>query len=184
MGRKTTSTLLARRYAKALFVTAKEGKSVPAVKKDVTAFAEILGDGEVLHMLSNPVIATNALRKVADDLAQKNEFSDIFAGFLKIIAQNRRFGLYPLIAEAFTTVVADDKGEAEAELIVASRVKKEQVKPLEEALSSALDKKVKVKQRTDKSILGGAVVRVGSWMIDASLSGKLSRISRTLRDVN
>lgn len=50
-----------------------------------------------------------------------------------------------------------------------------------EALNVLADKKVKVTQVVDESIIGGVVIRVDDTLIDASLKTKLDQLNQTLK---
>jgi len=50
------------------------------------------------------------------------------------------------------------------------------VERLQEALSSLLDRRVRLESSADPSLIGGAVVRFGDHLIDGSLRGQLARL--------
>ncbi|HXC63645.1 MAG TPA: F0F1 ATP synthase subunit delta, partial [bacterium] len=51
---------------------------------------------------------------------------------------------------------------------------------LESALSKRLGRQVTLKPYSDKALLGGAVLRIGDTVYDASLRGRLGRLGRRL----
>ena len=68
------------------------------------------------------------------------------------------------------------RGEATAEVVSAQKLTDQQFDAVGDALRRAVGTPVSVDARVDPSLLGGLVVRLGSRMVDSSLSTKLQRL--------
>jgi F-type H+-transporting ATPase subunit delta len=73
-------------------------------------------------------------------------------------------------------LLREKKGELLAEVTSAVVLKASQKKAIEASLKSSLGKKVEIDVKVDERLLGGLVIRLGSTMLDASVSSKLERL--------
>jgi F-type H+-transporting ATPase subunit delta len=59
----------------------------------------------------------------------------------------------------------------------------DQVKKMNASLNKALEQKVSLSLTVDETLIGGLIVRVGSRMIDSSISTKLQRLQIAMKGV-
>ncbi|HEY1503142.1 MAG TPA: ATP synthase F1 subunit delta, partial [Stellaceae bacterium] len=99
-------------------------------------------------------------------------------------AKNRRLFVLPEVIEAYLTELAVRRGEVTAEVISAQPLSDAQKQSLDERLRRAVGGKVAIETRVDPSLLGGLIVKLGSRMVDASLSSKLQRLQLAMKGVS
>jgi len=168
---------LARRYAKALFELACEEKALTQVEKDIIKIDKIFSLSEDLRKtVANPLVSRADHSKLILSILEKAKAHTVTKKCLAIIAQNRRLSHLPQIAEEFNILLCDYNGEIIAELTSANALTDKQVKKIEKELSASLNKKIKIKTKVDKEILGGLIIKLGSLMLDNSLSSKIERL--------
>ena len=71
-------------------------------------------------------------------------------------------------------------GFAEADITSAKNLNPEARHDLESQVEKLTGKKVRARYQLDASLLGGAVVRIGSTIYDGSVKGQLERIHQQL----
>jgi len=71
-------------------------------------------------------------------------------------------------------------GTVDAELVAAFAVGDEQQSAVAEALSHKLGRRVRLSAREDRGLIGGAIVRAGDLVIDASVRGQLQQLAAAL----
>lgn len=174
---------MAGRYATALFELALEEKSLDAVAADLDRFHGLLDESaDLLRLVRSPVFTadeqTNAIAAVLD----KAEIKGLAARFLGLVAQKRRLFAVRDMIKAFRTLVADHRGEARAEIVVAEKISDTHLAALKEMLKSATGKDVILDLKIDPAILGGLKVKLGSRMIDASLKTKLNSMRIAMKE--
>ena len=91
--------------------------------------------------------------------------------------------MLPKIIAAFAKRLAARRGETTAEVASAMPLSNEQTGAITGALKKAIGTDVLLLTRTDPSLLGGLVVRVGSRMVDSSLKTKLLRLSLAIKGI-
>ena len=68
----------------------------------------------------------------------------------------------------------------EAEVISAHKLTSENLEKIRKKLESRYSKKIKINNQVDPSIIGGLIIKVDNRVIDASISGKLEKLSHSL----
>lgn len=183
MAKKLNQTLLAKRYAEALFELAQDAKALKEVESGFADLAEAVREsGHLRQAFSSPVVSNDALIGVVTSLAEKAGLHPLLANFLRLLAKNRRLAQIGVIEQTFSRLAMDARGELLAKVKVAKKLDKEAKDALAKALSGAASGKIKIQEQVDPSILGGLSIQMGSTLLDASLGGKLERLQLELKN--
>jgi F-type H+-transporting ATPase subunit delta len=101
--------------------------------------------------------------------------------FVTELVQNKRLEALPEIAALFEDFRAELEQSAEVSVTTAYALDDAQRQTLVSQLGRKLGRKVAIGSVTvDKTLIGGVVVRSGDIVIDASVRGKLGKLSATL----
>ena len=175
---------LADRYAAALFDLADERKALDAVAGELQSLRAMLRESaDLRRLIRSPVLSREAQAKAIAALAEKSNLSPLMRNFLGLLAQNRRLFALPEMIERFLAQLAERRGEVTAHVVAAQELTEAQRQSLDERLRRAVGGKVAIELRVDPSLLGGLVVKLGSRMVDASLSSKLHRLQLAMKGV-
>lgn len=138
---------------------------------------EILKNTPVLQeTLVNPVIAEGSKQKVIDRVFPKE-----ITCFLKVICKNRRMDLVEEIFRAYERYAEGQERIIRAELVCVELPQVEQKRKMEAFLLKKYHGTgVLLAVQTDRSLLGGFVLRVGSDEYDWSLRGRLNRLEEKM----
>jgi F-type H+-transporting ATPase subunit delta len=173
---------IAGRYAKALFDLADEAKQLDQVATDLRAIHAAIDESEDLRRLTrSPVISRADQGKAMGAVAERLGVSELTGKFLAHAAANRRLFALPNIIKAFLTELATRRGEIAAEVTSAKPLSEAQTAALEDALKKAVGGKVAVTTKTDQSLIGGLIVKVGSRMVDSSVATQLQRLKLAMK---
>lgn len=173
---------LAGRYAAALFELAEEDKQLDSVEASLAKLKDALDQSDDFRALTtSPVVdraqAVAAVATVGDSLG----LDPLTAKFLGTLAQNRRLAQLGGAIRAFSTIAAQYRGEANAEVATAHPLTDDQVTALKAKLKQLAGRDVNVDMKVDPALLGGLVVRMGSRMIDGSLRTKLNALASAMK---
>jgi F-type H+-transporting ATPase subunit delta len=175
---------LAARYAAALFDLAEEGKALDAVAGDLRQLkAMISGSPDLLRLLRSPVLSRSEQGRALAAVLSQAGASDLTKRFVGLVAENRRLFALADMIDAFLTDLARRRGEITASVTSAVPLSGEQQAHLTDALRRALGAKVSVELKTDRSLIGGLLVKVGSRLVDSSLKSKLQRLQLAMKGV-
>jgi F-type H+-transporting ATPase subunit delta len=180
----TLGTGLAERYATALFELAEADKALDRIAAELGQIQRLIQSSRDLErVIRSPAISRQEQRRAMDAILEKAGSSDLMRRFVGLLAHNRRLFALPGIITAFMKRLAARRGETTADATSAKALSKEQAAAIAGALKKAIGTQVVLSTRTDPSLLGGLVVRVGSRMVDSSLKTKLLRLSLAIKGV-
>ncbi len=169
---------LAGRYAKALFELATKNKSNAQVATDLQQLAgAVAALPQLKAALLNPVISKNTIGQILAQILEKLKANKLTINFVSVLVQNGRIKNLVEIAAAYESLMMQTRGEENAYITTAAKLDTVQISEIEKALSSALGNKIKAIVAVNEEILGGIIVRIGSKMLDSSLSGKLNKLA-------
>jgi F-type H+-transporting ATPase subunit delta len=169
-------------YARAFADVVMSSKLDPARMLDELRSAEtLLGESEQLRrVMENPSIPGDRKRAVLDAIAQRLGMSRQARNFIAVLTDHRRLPLFADIREQVEQELNDRLGFADAEVSSARDLSDAEKKLLEGEITKLTGKRVRARYEQDASLLGGAVVKVGSTIYDGSVKGQLQRIREQL----
>lgn len=174
---------MAGRYATALFALAREANAVDAVKAGLDRFAALIAESpDLLRLIRSPVFSADEQSQALSAVLRRAGIGGLAEKFLKLVTANRRLFAVRDMLKAFRELVADQKGEATAEVTVAEALKDDHVAALKSALKAVSGKDVDLHVKIEPAILGGLVVKLGSRMVDTSLRTKLNAIRQAMKE--
>jgi F-type H+-transporting ATPase subunit delta len=132
------------------------------------------------RVLENPSIPGNAKRAVLDAITQRLGTTRQVRNFVAVLIDNRRLPLFSEILKQVEQELDDRQGFAEAQVSSARQLSDPEKQMLEVEIAKMTGKKVRARYAQDVSLLGGAVVQVGSTIYDGSVKGQLERIREQL----
>ncbi|MGA2337564.1 MAG: ATP synthase F1 subunit delta [Terriglobales bacterium] len=128
------------------------------------------------RVLENPSIPGNSKRAVLDAITPRLGTTRQVRNFVAIITDNRRLPLFSEILKQVEQELDDRQGFAEAQVSSARQLNDPEKQMLEVEIAKMTGKKVRARYAQDASLLGGAVVQVGSTIYDGSVKGQLEKI--------
>jgi F-type H+-transporting ATPase subunit delta len=175
---------LAQRYSQALFELADEERALEAVASDLDSLlAMIAGSDDLNRLIRSPVISRDDQLRAMTALVEAAGMHALTGKFIGLLARNRRLFVLPGIIRAFRDLLARRRGETAAEVTSAQQLSEAHLQALAAALKKVVGTEVSIVDRVDPSILGGLVVKVGSRMVDSSLSAKLQRLRLAMKGI-
>jgi F-type H+-transporting ATPase subunit delta len=172
---------LASRYAAALADVALEQKSGARVKKDLAAFVDtFFGSADLRNFIESPAVGPEMKHTVVEEVAAKMDLAPAVRNFAYVIVNHRRTEMLREIQQAFETELNVRLGIAEAEVTSARELNAADKERVTKALERRTGMKIEAHFRRDDSLVGGAVVRVGSTVYDGSVRDQLTRLRERL----
>jgi F-type H+-transporting ATPase subunit delta len=176
---------VAGRYALALYELASEKNAADDVAASLAAFQGLINESADLERLvKSPVFSAQEQVKALDAVLDKAGISGIAANFIRLVASKRRLFVLSDMIAAYQELHDKAKGLVRADVTVSAPLRPEHESALRQALSGVTGgKSVSLNVRTDPSIIGGIVVKLGSRMVDASVRTKLNSIRTRMKEV-
>ena len=135
---------------------------------------------QLRRVLENPSISGNSKRAVLDAITASLGTTRQVRNFIAVLTDHRRLPLFGEILKQVEQELDDRQGFAEAEVSTARQLTDPEKQLLEAEIAKLTGKKVRAKYEQDATLLGGAVVQVGSTIYDGSVKGQLEKIKEQL----
>lgn len=172
---------LARPYATAAFEEARGEGKLKDWSTMLYVLSLVVSDPLMKNVLDNPRLPREKLKDIVLDVCG-NYLSEPGRNFVRILVNAGRMPTSPQIYTLFEQKRMEAEGVAEVEVVSAYPLESSQQKEIVDAMSKRLGKKIEVSSRTDKSLIGGVLIRVGDSVIDASMRGKLKQLGNILAE--
>lgn len=175
------STEIGSVYANALFSLAQEqGDAVlRQTRQDLRQCAVLFSlYPDFGRLLSLPTLSLNT----RCDIAQKAFGSeDPVSRLLLLLIDHNRIPYVGEIADAFDARMLDYERTAEVLVTTAVPMTPDQLERLSQKLSAKFQKTIRIKERIDRSMIGGVIVQYGDTRIDNSLKLRLEALRTQLQ---
>ncbi|OIP45429.1 MAG: F0F1 ATP synthase subunit delta [Deltaproteobacteria bacterium CG_4_10_14_3_um_filter_60_8] len=176
------NSILARRYAKALFAVGKEEAVVDAYAKALSELASLYtSTPEVKDALINPMYPIDVRVKVIQDLMKAMGASQVLGNFMTLLVQKKRAAFLPEIAEAFQALVDEENNICRGTVITATELNPALQGKIEAAMIVLTGKKVSLATRVDPALIGGFVAKVGDLVLDGSIKSQLEGLKESIK---
>uniref|UniRef100_A0A2M4CZ33 Oligomycin sensitivity conferral protein n=1 Tax=Anopheles darlingi TaxID=43151 RepID=A0A2M4CZ33_ANODA len=166
------------RYACALYSAASKTKALDAVEKDLKGLQnQMRTDPKVRDLLRDPTTKRNVKAAALKDVAAKVKFNAATGNLLTVLAENGRLGRLDGIINAFSLIMAAERGEVVCEVKTAKPLDDGQRKQLENALKAFLkpNQTIQLTAKVDPALIGGMVVSIGDKYVDMSVASKIKK---------
>jgi len=170
---------LARPYAIAAFKQARDESKLSQWSDMLALLATIVRDPTMMGLTASPKVSRSQLAELIIDVGG-DAFSNTGQNFVRVLAEYGRLGLAPDIEQIFNQECSALEGRSEVSVTSAYELSDSQVQDIVSAMSKRLGTDVNVSVDVDDSLIGGIVIRAGDLVIDASLRGRLGKLTLDL----
>src|ERR1700691_1936843 len=148
---------------------------------ELRVVASLLDESSDLRRVwENPAIPADQKRRVLDVIAQRDGLSTQVRNLVAVLIDHRRVHFLEPIIRQLEKELDARLGFAEAEITSARELGEAEKREFEAQVGKLTGKKVRAKYDQDSSLLGGAVVRLGSTIYDGSVKRQLERIKEAI----
>jgi F-type H+-transporting ATPase subunit delta len=143
--------------------------------------ARLLAESADLRRVwENPAVPAEQKRNLLDAIVQREGIDRQVRNLVAVLIDHRRVQFLPRIVEQLEKELDTRLGFAEAQIFSARELGDAEKRALETQVEKTTGKKVRARYALDSSLLGGAVIRVGSTIYDGSVKGQLERIREAI----
>ncbi len=170
---------VAKRYAVAIFMLAKEKHMIDQLGSEFLVLKEIFASEEIVTVFNSPKVSADKKKKlVAEAFAS---FSIEMRNTLNVLIEKHREDLVLTITSDFLDLVNEENGVADAIVTSVAPITETEINEISTVFSKKIGKKaLRITNVTDPSVIGGASIRIGNQVFDGTIGGKLNRLERHL----
>lgn len=173
---------VASRYARAFAEVVIDLRIEPGqAQQELDAMAALIkSSAELRTVLQNPAVEHNQKLSLLDAIVFRLGISRALRNFVAVLIDHRRIGQIEEITQHFRHELNQRLGIAEAQVSSARELAPEEKQLLEKQMAAITGQVVRATYSRDSSLLGGAVVRIGSTIYDGSVRGQLRKIKEQI----
>jgi F-type H+-transporting ATPase subunit delta len=172
----------APRYARAFADVVLGAKLNPSeVAQQLKDFAgTFAGSKDLREVLLNPSIPVAKRVSILDKVNKLVGCGPLVRNFLAVLISHERLAALNEILQDYHLEMNRRLSIADAEVVTARPLQDQERARLEDRVSALAGTRVNATFRQDKSLIGGAIVRLGSTIYDGSVRGRLERLKEEL----
>ncbi|BAY62793.1 MULTISPECIES: ATP synthase F1 subunit delta [Calothrix] len=172
---------VAQPYAQALMSIAKSQNLTEEFGEDARALLNLLKNSAPLqNLIDNPFIKPDQKKAVITQILGDGA-NPYLRKFLQLLVDKRRIFFLEQILQQYLTLLRELNQTVLAEVTSAVPLTEAQQQAVKEKVLSITNaRQVELEINTDRDLIGGLIIKVGSQVIDASLRGQLRRLSLRL----
>ncbi|MFC9711113.1 F0F1 ATP synthase subunit delta [Paenibacillus sp. NPDC056933] len=172
-------TIVAKRYAKALFEVALGQQQVLEVEQELrTVVIAITGDAEIGKFIESPNISEEAKQNVLRTSLDGKVSEPVLKTVLLLIERGRVELLEALLND-YVKIEGESLGIADARVYSTYALNDEEQEAVAREFGGRVNKKIRIENIVDPTLLGGLKVAIGDTIYDGSLAGKLERLEQS-----
>jgi F-type H+-transporting ATPase subunit delta len=171
---------VARPYAEAAFRLAQAGNALAKWSEMLGALAAVAQDERVHAAMSDPNRSDAQVAGIFIAILQ-GRLTGEAENFVRVLAENKRLELLPLIHEQFEALKNEQEGVVEAEVQSAFELTETQIADLVQRLEKKTGRKVRTQVHINKDLIGGVKLLLGDKVIDGSARAQLEALETALK---
>ncbi len=148
---------------------------------ELRTIAALLAESSDLRCVwENPAIPAEQKRSVLDVITDRDGISKYVRNLVAVLIDHRRMHFLEPIVVQLEKELDARLGFAEADIISARELGDAEKREFEAHVKKLTGKKVRAHYQHDASLLGGAILRLGSTIYDGSVKGQLERLKEAI----
>jgi F-type H+-transporting ATPase subunit delta len=173
---------VARRYAEAMVDVAIARDEVESIDNELRVFAETMkASRELYDVFASPIVSQTDKLSLLNALIARLDIGQMSANLLRAMLKHHRLHYVAEMYEQFRSKMNVRRGLIVAEVSTAAAVGASEQARLGRTIEQMTGKQVEFKFKTDPSLIGGVVTRIGSVVYDGSVRTQLQTIKERLK---
>lgn len=175
---------ISKRYAKALLTYAVESEAEDIVYAEVQTLCQnLLALPDLQKAMGNPIVTREKKLELLKEAAGGNA-SIVFERFLWMVLERKRERQLLFMMHSYIDLYRRRKNLFIGKLTTAAPITDETETNIRRQLEQAIAANIEFNTNVDPAIVGGFILQVESYRVDASVSGQLQRIRKQFNELN
>jgi len=169
-----------KRYVQGLIQVASDAQCVDQLEQELGFVDNVFTQNpNLLALLSRPTVSRPRKKELINAVLGAN-LSPVLRRFLDYVVDKKRENILSHLYEQYKKEADELRGIVRAQVRSATALSSQQQERLAHALEGVLGKRVACTCETDRALLGGLQVVIGTYIIDGTVIGRLSRLHKHL----
>ncbi len=132
------------------------------------------------NFFSNPDISYEKKAEFIEKFSKEQKLNEVVVEAIKYIIKVNRANILKVLASEFKFEVEKFFATLKGEIISAYEIDEEDINEIKAVFEKKIGKKVEFEVKQDPSIIGGVIVKAGSYILDASVKSYLKQLASQL----
>lgn len=172
---------LARPYARAAYEQARGEGKAQEWSSLLEFLAALTADMTMQRVIANPKVSADQLSGLLVELCA-GRVTPTGRNFIRLLVDAGRLGVAGEIHGQFERRRVQDEGRANVDVIAAYELDATQEGRIRDLMAQRLGRAITLSATVDRGLIGGAIIRSGDSVIDASVRGRLRELGNQLAD--
>ena len=178
------NSILASRYAKAIFEIALQNDSVDIINQDLGSFVEVLEDNSKLAMIfSHPRLSRDEKYQIVDDFYNVAFENEYVKNFLHLLIKKKREKELSNIFYSWQDFFNRYKEVLPVEVVSASELSSQQVESLRSKILVKTKREPMFNIEIKPQLLGGMIIKYEDKIIDGSVLKQVQQLTASIKDI-
>lgn len=176
-------TIIAKRYARAIFTLGQDNGTVDSYAETLSTLADLFDDPslEVAETLVNPLYPLEARHKVMTAIAEAAGADALMVAFLNLLVERKRIDVLREVAAQVRDLLDLEKNISHGRVTSAMELDEVLLAKIQAKLEEITGHKVILETQVDPSIIGGMIARVGDLVLDGSIRTQLNGLKESIK---
>ncbi|MCZ2257539.1 F0F1 ATP synthase subunit delta [Sporosarcina sp. G11-34] len=175
-----SQSVVAKRYALALFELAQKNGQTGPVQKDLLEVKKVFqNESELVQLLNTPQLTATKKKELLANLFKGA--NPLVVNMLSLLLDRKRINEVVNLVDEFVASADEAAGTAAATVYSTRKLSADESQAISTAFAQKVGKNaLRIENIIDPTLLGGIRLRIGNRIYDSSVSSKLNRLQRDL----
>jgi ATP synthase F1 delta subunit len=168
---------IAEVYARALFEVALDQDKLDEIHEQLGQFADAMDENaDLRRFFFSPYFSTEEKKKALQQAVEGAE--EPFMNFLEALVERYRMPVIFRIRARFDRLWEEEHKLLPVQVTSAIELDEDTIKQIGKRIGEQVGREVELSSSVDPEILGGVVLRVGNFVLDASIRNRLEQLRK------
>jgi F-type H+-transporting ATPase subunit delta len=168
---------IAEVYSRALFEVAQEQDKLDEVHEQLDEFADAIHENrDMARFFFSPYFSTEEKKEALHKTVTGAD--EAVMNFLEALLERHRMPVIFRIRDRFDAMWEEENKLLPVEVTSAIELDKKTINDIGKTIGEQVDRKIELSSKVDPEILGGVVLRVGNFILDASIRHRLEQLRK------
>jgi ATP synthase F1 delta subunit len=168
---------IAEVYARALFEVAQDRDKLDEVHEQLGEFADAIHENrDMAQFFFSPYFSPQEKKEGLHKTVSGGD--EVVINFLEALLERHRMPVIFRIRDRFNQMWEEENKLLPVEVTSAIELDEKTVKDIGKSIGDQVDRKIELSSKVDPEILGGVVLRVGNFILDASIRHRLDQLRK------
>ena len=169
------------RYARTLFSYAKKEKEEIIVYKQLCLLTDSFSgyQQQLNYALTSPAVKTKEKIKLLETACGEN-ISKCLSRFMEFLVENKREEYIYVISLVYQDLYRKENNVLKSDITSATLLSSDSIEKINKFISTTFNSTVEMNTTVNPNLIGGFIIDIQQNRLDASISGKLTSLKKTL----